>query len=80
MMISMMMKTSMNDCLDGTLGYIEGVDYVETSVIEAQASEATSAVVLAIWGKFMKAPATRMLMESNPDVRIMVRRNPVNTR
>jgi hypothetical protein len=33
-------------------------------------------VELAIWGMSMKALATKMLMESNPDVRNMVGRNP----
>jgi hypothetical protein len=45
----------------------------------AQASEVMSVVELAIWGMSMKALATGMLMESNPDVRITVGRNPMNT-
>jgi hypothetical protein len=36
-------------------------------------------VVLAIWGMSKKALATRMLVESNLDVRITVGRNPTNT-
>jgi hypothetical protein len=45
----------------------------------AQASEVMSAVELAIWGMSMKVLATGMLMESNPDVRITVGRNRMNT-
>jgi hypothetical protein len=45
----------------------------------AQASGVMSAVDVAIWGMSMKALVIRMLIESNPDVKITVGRNPMNT-
>jgi hypothetical protein len=44
----------------------------------ALASGVMSAVEVAIWGMSMKVLAIGMLMESNPDFKIMVRRNPMN--
>jgi hypothetical protein len=52
---------------------------VGAPITAVQASEVMSAVELSIWGMSMKALATGMLMESNPDIRITVRRNPMNT-
>jgi hypothetical protein len=40
---------------------------VGAQVVAAQASKVMSTVELAIWGMFIKALGTGMLMESNPD-------------
>jgi hypothetical protein len=69
------------DFTEGVFGQNVGVEVkdVGAPITAVQASEVMSAVELSIWGMSMKALATRMLMESNPDIRITVRRNPMNT-